>query len=109
MLSGNGKTFHRVDALVSCYPGTFEIGPLEQQMELTLNNLRQSLERAGGSLAHVIQVVVYFVDPIGRALLNEVWARYFPPPTPNRAIVGVRELAIPGVGFHLAATAWLEG
>lgn len=88
--------------------GTFETGPLERQIELTLTNLEAAIEAAGGSLADVMQVVTYFTVQIDRPLLNSIWERYFAAPWPNRSILGVRELASPGVAFHLTATAWLE-
>jgi enamine deaminase RidA (YjgF/YER057c/UK114 family) len=87
--------------------GTFETGALEKQIDLALANLRRAIEAAGGSLADVVQVVTYFTSEIDRPLLNAVWERFFAPPWPSRSIVGVRELAVPGVLFHLTATAWV--
>jgi len=87
--------------------GSFETGELEKQIELTFANLQSAVEAAGGSLADIVQVVTYFTCDIDRPLLNRVWERFFASPWPNRSILGVRELAAPGVVFHLTATGWV--
>ena len=89
--------------------GSFDTGPLRGQIELCFSNLRAALAEEALTLEDVVQAIAYFVGPIDRDLLNQVWTANFKEPWPNRSILGVRELAIPGVLFHLTATAWASG
>ena len=43
--------------------GSIEDGPIERQAEVTFDNLKRTLEAAGGSLDDVTQVLVYLTDP----------------------------------------------
>lgn len=42
--------------------GSIDTGPIEQQARLTFTNLRNALQAAGGTLAHVTQVLIYMTD-----------------------------------------------
>ena len=45
--------------------GSIETGPIELQAELTFDNLKRTLEAAGGTLDDVTQVLIYLTDPGG--------------------------------------------
>ncbi len=85
--------------------GTFETGDIEAQARLTFDNLRRAVEAAGAGLADVVQVVIYLTDVAESAVVSEVWAELFEPPYPNRAIIGVSALTIPGVRIEITAVA----
>ena len=85
--------------------GTPETGAIGTQARLALSNLAKQLKAAGGSMADVVQAMLYvtdraFIDPI-----TEEWAIAFPKPYPNRATVIVKEIGVRGVGMVVMATA----
>ncbi|MFN0043018.1 MAG: RidA family protein [Alphaproteobacteria bacterium] len=85
--------------------GTPETGAIGTQARLALSNLAKQLKAAGGSMADVVQAMLYvtdraFIDPI-----TEEWAAAFPKPYPNRATVIVKEIGVRGVGMVVMATA----
>jgi enamine deaminase RidA (YjgF/YER057c/UK114 family) len=88
--------------------GSIETGDIATQTELTLANLRQTVEAAGGSLADVTQVLVYLPDPADFPGMNEVYGRHFPRPYPNRATV-IAQLMVPGARIEIVAYAHVGG
>lgn len=65
------------------------IGP---QIDRVLRNLQAVAHAAGGDLKDVVKLTVYLTDLGHFALVNETMARYFSPPYPARAAVGVASL-----------------
>ena len=57
--------------------GSVETGPIERQAELTFDNLKRTLEAAGGTLDDVTQVLVYLTDPAVFQGMNAVYRRFF--------------------------------
>ena len=88
--------------------GSIETGDIRAQAELTLSNLRRTVEAAGGSMDDVTQVLVYLPDPADFAGMNEVYARSFKPPYPNRATI-VANLMVPGAKIEVVAYAHVGG
>jgi enamine deaminase RidA (YjgF/YER057c/UK114 family) len=88
--------------------GSIETGDIATQTELTLANLRQTVEAAGGSMADVTQVLVYLPDPTDFPGMNEVYRRHFPQPYPNRATV-IAQLMVPGARIEIVAYAHVGG
>lgn len=87
--------------------GTFESGGGEAQLRQVFANLRTAVEAGGGSLADVMQVVVYLVDMDDFFPLNRVWSETFAEPRPSRAVIGCSALAFEGLRVSITATAWL--
>jgi 2-iminobutanoate/2-iminopropanoate deaminase len=85
--------------------GTIETGDAAKQVDLTLANLKKTMEAAGGDMDDVTQCVVYLTDAKHAAALNEVWPRYFKAPYPNRATVIVTALVVPGIVVEIVAHA----
>jgi 2-iminobutanoate/2-iminopropanoate deaminase len=88
--------------------GKIESGDVEKQAELTFQNLKKTLEAAGGSLDDVTQVLVYLTGKEHFAKMNEVYRRYFAKPFPNRATVIVAGLMVPGAVIEIVAYAHLN-
>lgn len=88
--------------------GSIETGDIRAQAELTLSNLRRTVEAAGGSMDDVTQVLVYLPDPSDFAGMNEVYARSFKRPYPNRATI-VANLMVPGAKIEVVAYAHVGG
>lgn len=84
--------------------GSIETGDIRAQAELTLSNLRRTVEAAGGSMDDVTQVLVYLPDPSDFPGMNEIYAKAFKPPYPNRATI-VAKLMVPGAKIEVVAYA----
>lgn len=88
--------------------GSVETGPIELQAEVTFDNLKRTLEAAGGSLDDVTQVLIYLTDPAVFQGMNAVYRRFFAKPYPNRATVIVAGLMVPGAVIEIVAYAHLK-
>jgi enamine deaminase RidA (YjgF/YER057c/UK114 family) len=88
--------------------GSIETGDIRAQARLTLDNLRRTVEAAGGSMADVTQVLVYLPDASDFAGMNEIYAQAFQPPYPNRATI-VADLMVPGARIEIVAYAHVGG
>ena len=62
------------------------------QTQRVLENLRAVLEACGSSFSGVLKTTVYLKDMSEFALMNEVYARYFPKDAPARATVEAARL-----------------
>lgn len=88
--------------------GSFETGDIRVQTDLTLRNLKQTVEAANGGMADVTQVLVYLTDENDFAGMNEVYGRYFEKPYPNRATF-LSRLVVPGARIEIVAYAHIGG
>jgi 2-iminobutanoate/2-iminopropanoate deaminase len=88
--------------------GSIEDGSIERQAEVTFDNLKRTLEAAGGSLDDVTQVLVYLTDPAVFQGMNAVYRRFFAKPYPNRATGIVAGLMVPGAVIEIVAYAHLK-
>ncbi len=52
--------------------GSIESGSIEKQADLTFDNLKKTIEAAGGTLADVTQVLVYLTGKEHFVKMNEV-------------------------------------
>ena len=82
-------------------------GDITGQTRRTLENLKITMEDAGGSLSDVMFVQVFLTAASDAAAMNAVWREYFSEPFPGRATVVVKELLAPGASIEIAATAHL--
>ena len=67
---------------------------IEEQTELTIDNLAAVLEEAGTSLDHAVKVNVYLRDLSDFGAFNRVYERRFGDPKPVRTTVGADLLGI---------------
>jgi 2-iminobutanoate/2-iminopropanoate deaminase len=88
--------------------GSVETGDVSRQVRQALDNLKQTMTAAGGTLADVTQVLIYLTDGRDFAVVNEVYREYFSPPYPNRATVVVSALLVPGMKVEFVVHAHLE-
>jgi 2-iminobutanoate/2-iminopropanoate deaminase len=72
--------------------GQLVVGDIAQQTERVLENLKAVLESSGSSLAQVVKTTVYLADMGDFAVMNEVYARYFPAQPPARATIEAARL-----------------
>jgi 2-iminobutanoate/2-iminopropanoate deaminase len=69
--------------------GTVVKVPIERQTELVLEQMKLCLETAGSSMEHVLKCNVYCTSVELFAVVNAVYARYFPKDPPARIFVCV--------------------
>ena len=84
--------------------GSIETGDITKQATLTLDNLKRTVEAAGGTMDDVTQVLVYLTSPDNFAGMNAVYQTYFRQPYPNRATV-VAGLMVKGALIEIVAYA----
>ena len=63
------------------------VGPIEEQAEQALNNLREILLAAGSDMNHLLKVTIYISDMALWSQVNEVYTRVLGEHKPARAIV----------------------
>jgi 2-iminobutanoate/2-iminopropanoate deaminase len=85
--------------------GSVDTGGIEGQTRLTLDNLKQVMAAAGGTLTDVSQVLIYITDASDFEKMNQVYRTYFSPPYPNRATVVVAALLVPGMRVEMVVHA----
>lgn len=95
---------------VSIHPdGTIEQGDARRQTEVTLNDLKATLEAAGVASGDVALVQIYLTSLAHKPAVDEVYKRFFQEPYPVRACVAVSELPTPGTVIEIVATTSLSG
>lgn len=72
--------------------GELEKGDIRAHVARVFENLQAVARAAGGELADVVKLNVYLTDLGHFPVVNEVMAKYFQPPYPARAAVGVAAL-----------------
>ena len=70
---------------------------IREQTSQSLTNLEAVLAEAGSSLKDVVSCTVYMKDLNDFAVMNEVYATYFPKDAPSRATVQVARLPKDGL------------
>jgi 2-iminobutanoate/2-iminopropanoate deaminase len=64
-------------------------GDISAQTELSLENVKATLEAAGSSLGKVVKVTIYIANAAYFPTVNSIYARYFPHDPPARTFVAV--------------------
>jgi len=67
-------------------------GTIEQETELSMENIRIILEEAGSSLSKVLQITAYLLNIREYGRFNEVYRRYFPKEPPARTCIQAARL-----------------
>jgi 2-iminobutanoate/2-iminopropanoate deaminase len=85
--------------------GSIDTSSIEQQAQLTFENLQRTMAAAGGTLDDVMQVLIYLTDLADGPAVDAVYRRFFQPPFPNRSCVGNVSLAVPGMKIEIVCYA----
>jgi len=90
----NGFIF--VSGQVPINPATGKVvsGPIENQVEQSLKNIKAILITAGTSMKQVVKATVFLADLNHYKRVNKVYSKYFSPPYPARAAVQVARLPL---------------
>jgi 2-iminobutanoate/2-iminopropanoate deaminase len=77
------------------------------QAELVFQNLKKVLDAAGAGFRDVLKVTVYLTDVGDRTKINPVRQRHFGDVRPASTLIGVNELAVPGMKIEIEAVVGL--
>jgi enamine deaminase RidA (YjgF/YER057c/UK114 family) len=85
------------------------VGDVEAQAEQAMQNIKQLLDEAGGTLEHIVKVTVYLVDPRYRETVYRVMGRWLKGVHPVSTGIVVAALARPEWLVEIDAIAVLGG
>ena len=85
--------------------GQFSDGTIEEQTRRTMENIKFSVEAAGGTMADITQCLIYLVDAADAPGMNSVYAEYNEGVLPNRATVVVAAILVPEAKVEIVAYA----
>lgn len=91
-VKANGFVFLSGQIAVDPQTGALLTGPVEQQAERVLENIKAVLAAAGLGLEHVVKASVFLKDMGDFATMNETYIRYFSKNPPARTTVEVARL-----------------
>ena len=77
------------------------------QTQQIFRNLKLVLDAAGADFGDVLKVTVFLTDIAERTKINPVRQEYFGRARPASTLIGVRELAIPGMKVEIEAVVGL--
>jgi 2-iminobutanoate/2-iminopropanoate deaminase len=78
------------------------------QARQVFRNMKLVLDAAGASFADILKVTVYLLDVNDRSKINPVRKEFFGDARPASTLIGIRELAIPGMKVEIEAVAGLR-
>ena len=70
-------------------------------------NIEKALKALGASFADILKVTVYLTDVDDRTKINPVRQQYFGKARPASTLIGVGELAVPGMKVEIEAVVGL--
>lgn len=94
-------------AALDAKTGQPSTGPIEEQVRITLENLRTLLREAGGSLTNVVRTTVFLADMNDFQAMNEVYATFFPHDPPARTTIQAARLPMDFL-VEIDAIAWID-
>ena len=78
------------------------------QARQVFENMKIILDAAGATFADVLKVTVYLTDVNDRTKINPVRQEYFGAARPASTLIGINELAIPGMKVEIEAVVGLR-
>jgi len=78
------------------------------QARQVFRNMKLVLDAAGASFADILKITVYLLDVNDRAAINPVRKEFFGAVRPASTLIGVKELAIPGMKVEVEAVVGLR-
>ena len=79
-----------------------------EQTRQVFRNMKLVLDAAGASFADILKVTVYLLDVNDRTKINPVRKEYFGNARPASTLIGINELAIPGMKVEIEAVVGLK-
>ena len=84
-------------------------GDVVAQAKQVFVNLEQVLRSAKADFGDVLKVTVFLTDVADRTKVNPVRQQYFGKAKPASTLIGVKELAVPGMRIEIEAVVGLRG
>lgn len=78
------------------------------QAQMVFANLERVLAAAGADFGDVLKVTVFLTDVCDRAKINPLREKYFGKTRPASTLIGVNELAVPGMKIEIEAVVGLR-
>ena len=72
----------------------FHGSTIERQTRYTLNDLKRTIEAAGGDMEHVVKAQVFLADLNEFHAMDAVWQEFFPDHPPARTTIQCKELLV---------------
>ena len=79
-----------------------------EQTRQVFRNMKRVLDANAATFADILKVTVYLLDVDDRAKINPVRREYFGDARPASTLIGVNELAIPGMKVEIEAVVGLR-
>jgi 2-iminobutanoate/2-iminopropanoate deaminase len=79
-----------------------------EQTRQVFRNLERILAATGATFGDVVKVTVYLTDVADRGRINPVRQEYFGAARPASTLIGVAQLAVPGMKVEIEAVAGLR-
>jgi enamine deaminase RidA (YjgF/YER057c/UK114 family) len=80
-------------------------GNFDQQVEQVWENMRLAVEKAGGTLSDIVTMTVFLTDLGHGNRFVELRQRKFGKNFPASALIGINQLAVPGMLIEIQAIA----
>ncbi|MBV9567813.1 MAG: RidA family protein [Hyphomicrobiales bacterium] len=87
--------------------GAIVEGDMTTQARRLFENMKMSMEAAGGSMKDIVSVLIFLTDASEFDAMNAVYREYIGEPYPTRATVVVKELIGGKARIEVQAHAWL--
>ncbi len=84
-------------------------GDVVAQAKQVFVNLEKALHAAKADFGDVLKVTVFLTDVADRTKVNPVRQQYFGKAKPASTLIGVKELAVPGMRIEIEAVVGLRG
>jgi reactive intermediate/imine deaminase len=81
---------------------------VQAQAQLVFVNLGKILKAAGADFGDVLKVTVFLTDVRDRTKVNPLRQKYFGNARPASTLIGVKELAVPGMKIEIEAVVGLR-
>lgn len=78
-----------------------------EQTRATLENMKAVLDAAGFSFSHIVKETVYLTDVNDRFATHQVRDSFYGDHVPASTLIGVKELAVPGMKIEIDAVAMM--
>lgn len=79
-----------------------------EQTRQVFRNMKKVLDAAGAGFEDILRVTVYLTDVADRTRINPVRKEYFGATRPASTLIGVAQLAVPGMKVEIEAIAGLR-
>jgi enamine deaminase RidA (YjgF/YER057c/UK114 family) len=79
-----------------------------EQTRQVFRNMKNILDAAGAGFEDILRVTVYLTDVADRTRINPVRKEYFGATRPASTLIGVAQLAVPGMKVEIEAIAGLR-